>query len=798
MNAPLHPVPDSVTLIPLREATNASHSGRKAAALAELVQAGFDVPDGFVIPVGASPSLGEIERALARLGNVPVAVRSSGVAEDLEDASYAGYYSSVLDVRGAEAVLSAMKRVLASAEPREIASLSEARPMAVLVQTMVRADAAGVAFSANPLTGARDEVRISATRGLGDRLLAGEVDGDEWSVKGAVAKVEREPQAALTADAAARIAALTREVEASRGVPQDVEWALSGERLALLQARPITVLPIAPAVETPKGSWQKDIGHFPDPLTPFGASTNLKMTGVFDDAIAEWGLLPDGFEGRVIGHELYIHIEPDDGGAKPPPWWVLGLVARLLPSLRRKLRRSHEAVESGLLESLPREWETKLKPELLEQIRKFREVDLQALDDEALWTELEALHRFASDCMRLHFRLFVPYVVGVHELAQACKELLGWESHQMVRLLQGLSTTSSAATRELALVAAFARDRKSARAVIEAGGVDVLGRLEQVDPEVSARLSAYLKVWGVRTFGSDAGTPNVDEKPELVARLLADLMQGDAESSPLAAREQALADARSALTTDEARARFERALAFAETVYPLREDNVLLTDQMPTGLLRRVGMEFGRRLTRLGMLKKAEDAAMLGAEELRDALRGSASTSLKDLVERRRCEHLWVRANPGPAVYGAPPAPTPDLRGLPEASRRVNGAMLWELEQELTRPAAAKAGALGGVAASSGVYRGKARVIRSTSELHSLCTGEVLVCPTTSAAWMMVFARAGALVSEHGSALSHTAIVAREHSLPAVVGVAGALSALRTGDEVIVDGNRGTVTLVRE
>jgi len=105
-------------------------------------------------------------------------------------------------------------------------------------------------------------------------------------------------------------------------------------------------------------------------------------------------------------------------------------------------------------------------------------------------------------------------------------------------------------------------------------------------------------------------------------------------------------------------------------------------------------------------------------------------------------------------------------------------------------------GALGGLAASGGVYRGKARVIRSTHDLHTLQKGEVLVCPTTSSAWMMVFARAGALVAETGSVLSHTSIVAREHALPAVVGVAGALSALRTGDEVIVDGNRGTVTLV--
>jgi pyruvate,water dikinase len=127
----------------------------------------------------------------------------------------------------------------------------------------------------------------------------------------------------------------------------------------------------------------------------------------------------------------------------------------------------------------------------------------------------------------------------------------------------------------------------------------------------------------------------------------------------------------------------------------------------------------------------------------------------------------------------------------------VNEALLWELEHELTPRTATKEGTLGGVPASSGVCRGKVRVIRSTCDLDALQSGEVLVCPATSAAWMMVFARAGALVSETGSALSHTAIVAREHSLPAVVGIANACSLLRTGDEVIVDGDRGTVTAAR-
>lgn len=780
--------------VSLRLATDTGQCGHKAAALAELCRLGFDVPDGFVIPIGVVPTLEAIEIELARLGGGPVAVRSSGLAEDLADASHAGHYASFLNVRGAAQVLQAAERVVASAKASRPGEAQESAAMAVLVQRMVPADAAGVAFSRNPLTGAVDEVRISATRGLGDHLLAGDVDGQEWSVKGSVAAPEGKFEACIGPEVAVRIAELARAVEAARSAPQDIEWALFGDQLLLLQARPITVLPIAPVIEPPKGTWQKDRMHFAEPITPFGASTNLMQDEPFEVCMREWGFLPDQVRSRVIGHEYYLHIEPDDGGAKPPPWWVLGLLVRVIPSMRRKLRRSREVIESGWLESLPAQWESEFKPALLQRLRTLREVDLRAFDDAGLIEHLGLLERLATECMTLHFRLMVPNLLGVHELAKACKALLGWDSPQAIRLVQGLSTTSSASTRDLEQVAAFLRHRPEARAVVEAGRPGFVSELEQVDPEAASRVSDYLRTWGVRTFGSDAGTPNVEEKPQLLAASLRDLMDANGKQSPLEIREQAIREAHAGLKSPEDRERFDRALGYAELVYPLREDNVLFTDQMPTGLLRRTGLEFGRRLVARGQLQKAEDMAMLSADELRGALLGTLDANTRELAARRKGELLWVRSNPGPLVYGAAPGPLPDLRGLPEASRRFNEAMLWEVDQEFAPPAEAGEGALGGLAASSGVYRGKVRVIRSLAELNTLRTGEVLVCPTTSAAWMMVFARAGALVTEGGSPLCHTAIVAREHALPAIVSVAGATSLLRTGEEVIVDGTRGIVT----
>jgi pyruvate,water dikinase len=735
----------------------------------------------------------EVAAALAQLGDGPVAVRSSGVAEDLPDASFAGQYETLLNVQGVEAVLEAAATCVASATDARLAMYGQAiRPMAVLVQRMVDADAAGVAFSANPLTGNRDEVRVSATRGLGDKLVSGGIDADEWLVTRDHATAVAQPLNAIGPEVARRVAALARSAEAARLAPQDVEWAIAGDRLWLLQSRPITVLPVAPDIEVPQGSWQKDAAHFAEPLSPFTVSTLLHGADQFmAPAIATWGLLPDSLQFRVIGHEPYLHVEPDDGGRNPPPWWVLGLLARVVPSLRRKLRAAAKAVGAGWLEAVPAKWASDDRPRLRLEIEQHAAMDLVALDDAALFHHLEELQTFYLRCLQLHFTLFIPHTVGLYELAVACEELLGWDLQKTIGLLQGLSSTSTASTDELAAIARRASHRSATRELLLARTPDIVKRLDDTDPSVARELRQYLQFWGLRPLGPEPGCPTVAEQPHLVADLIADLLSDDGPRDQSAARVALVEEARAQLT-GSARHRFDAALAYAERVYPLREDNVLLTDQLPTGLIRRVALEAGRRLVSVGCLGRAEDAVMLAAEELRDALR--TREDVRRLVSRRRAEHTWVRANPGPMTYGPAPGKAPDLRGLPAPARRINRALMWMMEHELTAPPQTAGNSIVGIGVSAGVYRGRVRVIRTPDQLHTLRAGEVLVCPTTSAAWMMVFRRAGAIVADTGSVLSHTAIVAREFALPAVVAAANATTSLVDGEEVTVDGNRGVVT----
>jgi phosphoenolpyruvate synthase/pyruvate phosphate dikinase len=216
-------------------ATDASRFGGKAASLGELLSAGFRVPPGFAIAADAEPT--GIE-----LPDGPVAVRSSAIGEDSADASFAGQHATVLNVRGIEAVLDAIRecrRSLAgSAAYRERMGGGEAA-MGVVVQEMVDAEVAGVMFTCSPLTGDPSVIAIDAAPGLGEAVVAGEVTPDHF----ALSKVtgERLKGAGCLDDAQlAQLLDLGKRIERHFGAPQDIEWAFAGE-LFVLQSRPVTV-----------------------------------------------------------------------------------------------------------------------------------------------------------------------------------------------------------------------------------------------------------------------------------------------------------------------------------------------------------------------------------------------------------------------------------------------------------------------------------------------------------------------------------------------------------------------------
>ena len=211
---------------------DAPEVGGKAASLGALLADGARVPDGVVLPVGFGAAPPEargaaLADAVAALGPGPFAVRSSGVAEDGAEHSFAGMYETVLDV-ALEDVPAAVDRCLASATAARVADYdpNDGVAMAVLIQHMVRPTAAGVALTADPMTGDRDSSLVTAVRGLGERLVSGTASGDEWIVTDGRATARRQPERAIDQRQAEAVAAEARRIAMARGAPQDIEWAI--------------------------------------------------------------------------------------------------------------------------------------------------------------------------------------------------------------------------------------------------------------------------------------------------------------------------------------------------------------------------------------------------------------------------------------------------------------------------------------------------------------------------------------------------------------------------------------------
>lgn len=357
--------------------------GSKAATLNELAAKGFRVPPGFVVTAEAGERLGsrfagELAEAADRTGPGPFAVRSSAAAEDLPGASYAGLYETFLNVERGE-LHDGIRRCLASAAHGRVAAYKSARgtsgqpetgvpAMAALIQQMVQPVAAGVAFTANPLTGNRSESIINAVQGLGESLVAGDAIGEEWIIRDQEATCTRNA-GILTAAQALEVAGLAHSVAAHAGVPQDIEWAIDADGvLFLLQARPMTALPDPVDWAAPgKGMWSRNfrLGEWlPDPMTPLFEDWLLPRieSGFLDGMHADIGARVPFRYASVNG--WYYNAPPIPSvrvlasvireGRGRAPWFLFNALSRV----------SHNpaAADRAVLHALELKWRTELLP----------------------------------------------------------------------------------------------------------------------------------------------------------------------------------------------------------------------------------------------------------------------------------------------------------------------------------------------------------------------------------------------------------------------------------------------------
>ncbi len=839
---------ECVYVLPLRalEAVLADLAGTKAANLSRLLAAGFPVPDGIVVTTTAftthmGAAIADLEQAdeaiakkplplpvedalrnaLAAFGDHPLAVRSSGVVEDLAGASFAGQYETILGVRGYDAAVGAVRKCWASLYSTHVNSYRMARElpaerMAVLIQPLIAADAAGVAFTANPVTGDHCETAVSAVRGLGERLVSGQATPDEWVVRDGRAVCLNGPEGALGEQEVLAVAELARRVEQYFGAPQDIEWALSNGRLYLLQARPITALPAVEApepepepvpVEPPSGFWTRGDSHYPRPLYPFTRSILLPAANQgFRRMCAEFGLLVETVEEREIGGWVYLRAVPPGGKDRlPPPEWLMRLFIRLLPSLRKRILSCTEAVRTDKAGQWIERWHAELKDDLVKRLTDLRDINLEALSNDSLDRYAGEANLLLQHCQQIHMMLNQSLSLPLAEFVFTCRDLLGWDEEKIFNLLIGLSETSSAPAHALERITKQVRENQRLKNLLHRIDRDTLEQMAAVDAGFAAAFAGYRREFGCRTVGYEAAEPTLAEKQELILAMIKNQIQRrynpEADAQLLAEKRAGLRDEARRILSGRSAAdeeRFEQVLARAGRAYPMREEHGFYDTGMPLALLRYAVLEIGCRLVERKQIVEQRDVFFLELDEARASL--TTGTARHELVRRRKGERAWVSAHPGPASYGTPPPAATSFAALPDQARFVHEALMWFSERVFAAAASRtrqmETRALKGIAASAGRYTGPVRVIIDESEFHRVQAGDVLVCPITSPAWSVLFSSVGALVTDSGGFLSHSAIIAREYRVPAVVATGNATRLLRDGQVVTVDGSNGTINII--
>lgn len=836
--------------------------GSKAANLGELLREGQPVPPGFCVTCegyeahldaaalrarlrermaavklrgsdeGASAELrswilaaplpaalvGEIERAYRGLGeSVAVAVRSSAADEDLASASFAGQHDTYLGVQGLLALFDAVRSCWASLySERALAyrlrsGLAVEDPsIACLVQLMVPAEAAGVAFSADPLTGRRDRVVINAVRGLGEALVSGRVSADQYVLVKSDRTLadQRVVSGVPLADATlVAIAGLVAAAETRYSMPQDIEWALAGGQVFLLQARPITNLLPEPV---PLAEARRPILCYPDriremvpsALTPLTADIALRViVPAVNEAIVHHGLMPAslvrrtaGFA-RVVRGRLYLDasamrallpgldelalVDFLDRG-EPPPLRALrpALIVTLIAHAPRALRKAWPLLER--LDRLSR----RMSDELDGLLRPLEKEDLGTWSRERLVDLIEAKPTSAfregliamPPANALARGLLPPIFTALERMVVRWTDEGPGAAGSLLSGLTGLIEVECGAAlwdlaqraREVPVVIAALRTAPEV-------ALDGL-RAQAGAAEWLEGFDAFLARFGHRAIEEvELARPRWRESPGYLLSVIANYLECGAAASPRSVEERRRGEREALEARIEAhlrkrplRRRLFRLVLRTAQMASVAGENTKFDIVRLLALQRAAALELGRRLEEAGSLADRGDVFFL---ELAD-LRRDGADLLSLVTERRKAYGGWQLENP-PRVI--------DDRGRP-------------VLEGLRAPSRAAAGVLKGLGSSPGKARGRVRIVRDPSAGARLAPGEILVAPYTDPAWTPLFFSAGAVVVEVGSLLSHASIVARELGIPSVVAVANAMSLLSDGDEVEVDGIAGTVT----
>ncbi|MEV5937369.1 rifamycin-inactivating phosphotransferase [Streptomyces sp. NPDC051994] len=764
-----------------------------------------------------------ITHALARSGErAAYAVRSSATAEDLPTASFAGQQDTYLNVVGPTAVLQHVSRCWASLFTERAVTYRQRNGidhrtvhMAVVVQHMVFPQAAGILFTADPVTGNRKVATVDAGFGLGEALVSGLVNPDVFKVRDGevIAKTiaakqravlalpaggtqqvaidsQRQEQPALTDAQVLRLVQLGRRIEAHFGRPQDIEWCLVDDGFQIVQSRPITTLFPVPEADDQDNHIYVSVGHqqmMTDAMKPLGFSMwqltamvamyeaggrlFVDVTRRLASPASRAGLLDlmgrgdpltrDALE-TVLDRGDFVASLPDPGPGGPPSGGASS-PAEPDPAIVTELIERSEAS----IAALKRDIRTKTGPALfdflLEAFEEHKRVLTQPPNFQAIMAGMEATW-WLNDKLR---------------------EWLGEKNAADTLTLSAPDNITSEMGLELLDVADVIRLHPEVVAYLQ--GVEDEGFLDELPKlaggtEARDAIEAYLDRYGMRCVGEiDITRPRWRERPTTILPVILDNVRnfepGAAERRFEQGRLKARKKEQDVLSrlrvlpdgdrkADETKRMIDQVRAFAG--YREYPKYGIVSRYF---VYKQALLEEAERLVKADVLPEKEDIFYLTFQELHDTVRSNQVDG--GLIQQRKEAFRSHQTLTPPRVL------TSDGEALTGAYRRDD----------------VPAGALVGLPVSAGTIEGRARVILDMADAD-LEAGDILVTPFTDPSWSPLFVAIAGLVTEVGGLMTHGAVIAREYGLPAVVGVEQATRLIRDGQRIRVHGTDGYVEIL--
>ncbi len=787
--------------------------GGKGANLGEMYNAGLPVPDGFCVTgeafveymkyngfdrqasayseklrsvITAGQFWPEIEQEIAEsyavLGqNMRVAVRSSATAEDLPEASFAGQQETYLNVVGKEQLILAIKKCFASlysaraATYRKQAGFDTVKvSLAVVVQKMVESEVSGVLFTADPVSQDTDQMMLNASWGLGEAIVSGKVTpdiyiyskkqrsisdkklGDKdilicYSTTGIEERntpLEQKSRFCLNEKQAHAIFTMGQKVEQHYRSPQDIEWAISGGQLYILQSRPITTLnktnkrppELSASQKAVLNNW---IEHCPNPLYPL----DVEPCEIIDQAKSKVF--------QELGVTLGGELKMDEEGILSFTTGAMHISPKIvkIPFLLRKFTNYE-------INSLNTE---RAFFNITQELKKISEMEVSLLSVPALVRQVKDLMNLSEEIAYIRFRYNIFPSVAVSKLLYPTLKRVDKNINEfdLLSKLPYKTWELNVALNKLATYIQWDNELKNAITSLRHNDSQAIETIRNQYPEFSVRLQNFLGEFGWKSGSSYCAFSSVSWFEDMTSlfSLIKALLQSDNQNMENNKYQEILEKITLRFSAKKA-ARMCKKIEEIRGYHVNREESLYLIE-MCYGLARRVVLELNLRFPEL--FEQPEDILFLTLAEiytLPEGVQDYKNRVAVRKVNRPQNEKLWN-------------------------SLSLGGKM--DDNNTLT-----------GVSGNRGICRGKVKKILTLQEFDKMQQGDILVCRYTDPSWTPLFVLASAVVSDTGGPLSHSAIVAREYNIPAVLGCGNATETLRDGQEIIVDGDKGIVRIERK